>query len=233
MDAPTAGIAAVELNGVAVRRGRRLVLHECTVSLGPGITAVVGRNGSGKTSLVRTIATVVPPAAGRLLLAGFRADRHRERQRARQALGYVPQEWALPEGARVEDALRHAAWLHRVPDADRAVAEAADRLGLASVRRERLGRLSTGTRRRVAIAQGIVHEPAVLILDEPTAGLDEVQRGVLWTVLRARAERTAVVLVTHDLDEVVQHSHTSLLVADGTVRPLATGEHPRLALAPR
>lgn len=226
--AEAAASPSVELEDLAVRRGRRLVLERCTAQIGQGITAVVGRNGSGKTSLVRTLATVAPPAGGRLELAGHPVDRHRDRLLARRSLGYVPQEWALPGSATVEDALRHAAWLHRVADPDRAVDDALERLDLGVHRRQRLGRLSVGTRRRVAIGQAVVHHPAVLILDEPSAGLDAEQRDLLWTLLEERAERAAVLVVTHDLAEAEQRSRAILVVAGGTLRTSAPGERPIL-----
>jgi ABC-2 type transport system ATP-binding protein len=209
--------ASVELAGVAVRRGRRIVLTGCDAQVGVGITAVVGRNGSGKTSLVRTIATVEPPAVGRLLVGGYPVHQHGPRQRARSLLGYVPQEWSLPPAARVADVLHHAAWLHRVDDPDRAVAAVVERLDLAAVRRARLGQLSTGVRRRVAVASGLVHEPAIAVLDEPTAGLDPDQRELLWMVLEERARRGAVIVVLHDRAEVELHAQKVIVVEDGSL----------------
>jgi ABC-type multidrug transport system ATPase subunit len=210
----------LEVDDLEVRRGRRLVVTAERLRLGPGTTAVVGPNGSGKSSLLRVLATVEPPATGRLLIAGSDPSLRSGLRAARRSLGYLPQAWDLPAGTRVIDAVRHGAWLHRVGDVDAVVDQALEDHDLAAHRVEALARLSGGTHRRVAIAQASLHRPAVLLLDEPTAGLDLGQRRRLWAWIRRRSATAAVLVVTHDVDEVVAHADAVVVVARGRAEAL-------------
>ena len=209
---------SIILDDLLVERGRRAVLRDVSLALGIGINAVVGANGSGKSSLLRTLATVEPPAGGRLRISGLDPANRRGLRSIRQDLGYLPQQWDLPAGTRVIDALRHGAWLHRCVDPPAAIDAISAELELRDQWNTRLAQLSGGTRRRVAIAQSALHRPRVLLLDEPTAGLDVGQRAVLWAWLRAHASAAVVVIVTHDLDEVVAHADRAVVVSGGGAR---------------
>jgi ABC-2 type transport system ATP-binding protein len=228
MTAPAPGIVG---KGLVVERHRRVVVEAASIHVEVGITAVIGPNGSGKSSLMRTLATVAPPAGGRLSIAGHDPATRRGLRGARRCLGYLPQAWDLPVGTRVIDALRHGAWLHRVGDVDAAVERALDDHALGDLRSEHLSRLSGGTHRRVAIAQATLHDPPVVLLDEPTAGLDLGQRDRLWRWLCLRSQEAAIVIITHDVEEVSAYADRAVVVADGAARALPVLDRAAVAAA--
>lgn len=212
----------VRASDLVVARGRTVVLDGIDLDLRTGLVAVVGRNGCGKSSLLRVLATLDEPRSGTLTIGGLRVDERRERGAARRLTGYLTQEWDFPRGATVQDAVRYGAWLHRVDRSGPAVDRALARHDLASVGSRRLAALSTGTRRRVGLAQATVHDPRLLLLDEPTAGLDVEQRQRLWSSLHRQCGERLAMVVTHDLLEVREHCDLVVVLADGGVAHVGT-----------
>jgi ABC-2 type transport system ATP-binding protein len=184
-----------------------------------GITGLAGHNGAGKTTLMETVVGILRPVSGRVLVAGRAPSQRRDRRAAMRDVGYVPQEPRLPSRATVEEALLYAGWLKNVARGElRAAAhEAARRVDLQDKLSATAGSLSGGMRRRLAVAQALVHEPAVLVLDEPTVGLDPAQRLALHRVLLELAEDRAILLSTHLADDLARLCTQVVVLRDGEV----------------
>jgi ABC-2 type transport system ATP-binding protein len=172
--------------------------------VGPGVLGLLVPNGAGKTSLLRMMATAVPPSSGTLLLLGRDPGRPGPLREIRRRLGYLPQNPGYYPGFTVSEYVEYFALLKEVPSARvrAAVAAAVDRVGLGDRRKARLRTLSGGMLRRAGIAQAIVNEPELLLLDEPTAGLDPEQRMAFRALLRDLGRRATVVVSTHLVEDV-------------------------------
>jgi len=178
----------LRLVDVGKRLGGRRVLDKVGLELDGGALAVVGPNGCGKTTLLRIVAGVLVPDEGDVLLDGHRLDRAR--------LGYVPEAADPPAHLTVDELLALVAALRRAPPlAPTRKAE----LGLDGIAGQRLGSLSLGQRRRACLGAALVGGPWLLVLDEPTNGLDPAGVDLLARLLREHAARGAILLATHDL----------------------------------
>jgi heme ABC exporter ATP-binding subunit CcmA len=182
---------AVSARGLVQRFGERLALGPLDLELGSGERiAVLGGNGAGKTSLLRLLATAARPAAGRLELFGLDAARQRDRLRAR--LGYVGHQPGLHPALTVRETLELFATLHGT--GKEGVGEQLDVVGLGRLAGQRVDRLSRGQQQRLALARAVLHDPELLVLDEPDASLDAEGRGLLGQLVRGRT----LVMATHD-----------------------------------
>jgi ABC-2 type transport system ATP-binding protein len=229
--------AAARARGVGHRFGGGPVLAGVDLALRRGaVTALVGANGSGKTTLLRILAGILEPSAGEVEVLGV-ARPARSGRRGRVALrrraGYVSQDPALDPEMTGGEILALAAALYGVRRRRRRqrVAELAAAFGVASHLPRRVRTWSGGLRRRLHLAAGMVHDPELLLLDEPTAGLDPEGRGLLWADLAARAAGgAAVAVVTHDLAAAERHAATVVIldrgavVAAGSPRQLCAGD---------
>jgi ABC-type multidrug transport system ATPase subunit len=194
----------VEITGLTRRFGRTMAVAGVDLRAGPGVFGLLGPNGAGKTSLLRMMATAVLPTSGTLQLLGRDPAVLSERREIRRRLGYLPQNPGYYPGFTVLEFVEYFALLKDVPAAGvpGAVATAVERVGLADRASARLRTLSGGMLRRVAIAQAIVNEPELLLLDEPTAGLDPEQRVAFRALLREFGQRATVVVSTHLVEDV-------------------------------
>jgi ABC-2 type transport system ATP-binding protein len=184
------------------------------------VVGFLGPNGAGKTTTMRMVTGFLPPTAGSVRIAGH--DMLEAPREARRAVGYLPEHPPLYPEMRVEDYVAFVAAIKDVPRAQRAekVDRAIRSCGLADVRQRVVGKLSKGFRQRVGLAQAIVHEPPVLVLDEPTAGLDPVQIVEIRNLIRELASEggRAVVLSTHILPEVEAICRRVILISGGRIR---------------
>jgi ABC-2 type transport system ATP-binding protein len=194
----------VELTDLARRFGRVQAVAGVNLQAGPGVFGLLGPNGAGKTSLLRMMATVLPPSSGRIRLLDRDPSSYGPRREIRRRLGYLPQNLGYYPGFTVAEFVEYFALLKDVPAAQvpRAVATAIEHVGLGDRARTRLKTLSGGMLRRAGIAQAIVNEPALLLLDEPTAGLDPEQRVAFRALLRGLGQRATVVVSTHLVEDV-------------------------------
>jgi ABC-2 type transport system ATP-binding protein len=194
----------VDITGLTRRFGSVTAVAGVDLRAGPGVFGLLGPNGAGKTTLLRMMATAVRPTSGRLLLLGRDPGRYGPRREIRRRLGYLPQNPGYYPGFTVTEFVEYFALLKEMPP-DRvrpAAANAIDRVGLGERRKARLRTLSGGMLRRACIAQAIVNEPELLLLDEPTAGLDPEQRVAFRALLRDLGQRAAVVVSTHLVEDV-------------------------------
>jgi ABC-2 type transport system ATP-binding protein len=194
----------VDITGLTRRFGSVTAVAGVDLRAGPGVFGLLGPNGAGKTTLLRMMATAVPPTSGRLLLLGHDPGSYGPRREIRRRLGYLPQNPGYYPGFTVTEFVEYFALLKEVPPARvrLAVANAIDRVGLGDRRKARLRTLSGGMLRRTCIAQAIVNEPELLLLDEPTAGLDPEQRLAFRALLRDLGQRATVVVSTHLVEDV-------------------------------
>jgi ABC-2 type transport system ATP-binding protein len=207
----------VRLRHVEVRHRRTSVLCNLDLTLEAGVTAFVGKNGVGKSTLLRAIATLHPLAGGQLEVLGRPVRTERDARRARRHLAYLEQDPSFPDRFTVVDAIAYAAWLHRVPTDGGAVEAVLERFQLQGQARTRLRHLSGGTRRRVHLAQAVVHDPRILVLDEPTVGMDIEHRAMLCDDLRAFAADRVVLLSTHLIDDLVALDARVVVLGGGTI----------------
>jgi ABC-2 type transport system ATP-binding protein len=194
----------VQVSGLTRRFGRALAVAGVDLEIGTGVFGLLGPNGAGKTSLLRMMATAVAPTSGTLQLLGLDPRMHGQRREIRRRLGYLPQNPGYYPGFTVTEFAEYFALLKEMPTARvrDAVATAVDRVGLGASSHARLRTLSGGMLRRAAIAQAIVNEPELLLLDEPTAGLDPEQRVAFRALLRDFGQRATVVVSTHLVEDV-------------------------------
>jgi len=194
----------VELTDLTRRFGRTTAVAGVSLHTGPGVFGLLGPNGAGKTTLLRMTATVIPPTSGRLRLLGRDPGGYEPRREIRRRLGYLPQNLGYYPGFTVAEFVEYFALLKDMPPGrvPQAVAAAIEHVGLGDRARARLRTLSGGMLRRAGIAQAIVNEPELLLLDEPTAGLDPEQRVAFRGLLRELGQRATVIVSTHLVEDV-------------------------------
>jgi ABC-2 type transport system ATP-binding protein len=194
----------VETADLTRRFGRMRAVDGVTLKIGTGVFGLLGPNGAGKSSLLRMMATVIPPSAGRIRLLDLDPGAYGPRRQIRRRLGYVPQNLGFYPGFTVVEFIEYFALLKEMPSArvPQAVAAAVEQVGLGDNARAKLRTLSGGMLRRVGIAQAIVNQPDLLLLDEPTAGLDPEQRVAFRALLRALGEHATVIVSTHLVEDV-------------------------------
>ena len=194
----------VELTELSRKFGHTRAVAGVTLQAGPGVFGLLGPNGAGKTTLLRMMATVIPPSSGRLWLLGRDPGSYGPRREIRRRVGYLPQNLGYYPGFTVAEFVEYFALLKDMPprQAPRAVAAAVERVGLGDKARSRLRTLSGGMLRRAGIAQAIVNGPELLLLDEPTAGLDPEQRVAFRALLRDLSQRATVMVSTHLVEDV-------------------------------
>ena len=175
-----------------------------SLELGTGVFGLLGPNGAGKTSLLRMLATVLPPSSGDIALLGRDPRASAARRDIRRRLGYLPQNIGYYPSFTVVDFIEYFALLKEMPPAaiPKAVAAAVERVDLGPQAKVKLRTLSGGMLRRVGIAQAIVNNPELLLLDEPTAGLDPEQRMQFRALLRSIGDDATVIVSTHLVEDV-------------------------------
>jgi len=184
--------------------------------LAPGVCGLVGVNGAGKSTLLRTLAGVRRPEAGEVRVDGVDLYR-RSRREVIGRIGYLPQQLDLPGELTVADGLAYAAWVRGVPGpvARTRTAAILERVGLAARRRDRVGRLSGGMNRRLALGVALVTEPDVLLLDEPTTGLDPEQRAALRAILTDLGSSAVTLLSSHVMEDVARMAQRVAVLEGG------------------
>jgi ABC-2 type transport system ATP-binding protein len=204
----------LSVEGVDKRFGARHALRGVSFDVRQGeLVAVVGPNGAGKTTLLSILAGVQQPSAGRVLTPAAASGRG--------AIGWSPQNSALYSKLSVEENMRLFARLEKVADPEEAVARMLEHTGLRERARDRVEFLSGGNRQRVNVALGLIADPLLLALDEPSSALDPRQRARLWEFLGALAHRsaagqnTSVLFSTHHLGEVRRYATRAIVLADG------------------
>jgi ABC-2 type transport system ATP-binding protein len=210
----------VEVDHASKWFGDVVAVSDVSFRIGPGVTALLGPNGAGKSTLLRMLCGLTPPDRGtvRILGADPRAD-----LTVRGRIGIVPQQEAMFEALTAFQFVRLAGVLHGVEDPDASARWALDLVELDHTDRRRTTTYSKGMKQRVKVAQGLVNDPAVMVLDEPLTGLDPRQRNHLIELFgRLGQQGRCVIVSSHVLDEVERFGSRVLVVAQG--RLAATGD---------
>jgi ABC-2 type transport system ATP-binding protein len=193
-------------------------LHEVSLTLGNGMFGLLGPNGAGKSSLMRTIATLQEADTGSIFLDGL--DVLRNKTKVRQLLGYLPQEFGVYPRISAEQMLDHVA---RLKGVDRAgerrelVGQLLSNVNLYKDRKKKLGTFSGGMKQRWGIAQALIGDPKLIIVDEPTAGLDPAERNRFYNLLSRLGENTIVILSTHIVEDVSTLCSRFAIICQGEV----------------
>jgi ABC-2 type transport system ATP-binding protein len=212
---------SISLRDVGRKYGSAWALTGVDLDLTPGVTGLLGPNGAGKTTLLRLLATALSPNQGTISVLGLDPADPGERTDIRRRLGYLPQEIGFPRGFTSFSFVDYIALLKEwtQPDArHEEVRRVLDLVGLSGSSAKRIRALSGGQRRRVALAQALLGSPDVLILDEPTTGVDPEQRATLRAVLAELARTSVVVLSTHQTDDVAALCERVIVLDQGRVR---------------
>jgi ABC-2 type transport system ATP-binding protein len=233
-------VPTVEVIGVEKSFLRTKALSGVSFDTGSGITGLLGPNGAGKTTLLRMMATVLAPDNGDLRLLGWDPRRPEDRLAIRRRLGYMPQEPGFHKSFTAFDFVDYVAILKEMTDTRSRhdeVRRVLTLVGLESVMHKKIKNLSGGMRRRVAMAQALLGDPDLLILDEPTAGLDPEQRLRFREIISERSADRTVILSTHQTEDVaalcprVVVMHQGAALFDGTPQELASVASDRVWLA--
>ncbi len=213
-------MSAIELTNVSRWYGNVVAVNDVTMTIGPGITGLLGPNGAGKSTLLNMMAGFLPPSRGGLTVGGQPSWRNPD---TFKTLGLVPERDSVYAFLTGLDFVRSTAKLHRLPDPDAAARRAIDIVEMADAQDRRIGTYSKGMRQRIKVAAALVHDPQVLLLDEPFNGMDPRQRLQMMDLLEdmGREGRT-IVFSSHILEEVERMSGTIQVIVGG--RLAASGD---------
>ena len=208
----------IEVQNLTKHYGPVTAIRDVSFSVAPGeIVGFLGPNGAGKSTTMRILSCFMPASGGTAKVAGY--DVFRESLEVRRRIGYLPESVPLYTDLRVAPYLEFVAEAKGVPRGDRKkrVADAMDRCRIADVQNRLIGKLSKGYRQRVGLAQAIVSDPAVLILDEPTIGLDPKQITEIRELIKSLAGDHTVILSTHILPEVSMVCSSVVIINKGAI----------------
>ncbi|MNM14653.1 putative ABC transporter ATP-binding protein YxlF [compost metagenome] len=207
----------VKLKQLSKRYGGKQALEEVTLTWEEGIQGLLGPNGAGKTTLMRLLATLLVPTSGSAEIDGVPLA---DKGRIRELVGYLPQEFSFYPGMRVAEAMDYLALLSGVTGAaerKRRIDTLLEEVNLTAHRKAKVRALSGGMKRRLGIAQAMIHEPKLLIVDEPTAGLDPEERIRFRQLLARFAEGRVVLLSTHVVEDVESSCREVTVLKGGSV----------------
>jgi ABC-type multidrug transport system, ATPase component len=212
----------LEVDGLSKSFGERAALSQVSLEVSRGeLLAVLGPNGAGKTTLLSILAGITKPDAGRI-------------DRSNGEVGWVPQQAGLYRRLTVEENLRLFARMERADDVEGIIERMLDQTGLEDRRHDQVSSLSGGNQQRINIAIGLLGEPSVLLLDEPSSGLDPSQRVRLWEFVAGLAKAgTTVIYSTHQIEEASHYGDRLVVLADGETIFDGTFAQMRRAAGPR
>jgi len=236
---PTPDTAVISTHGLTRRYDDLLAVDRLELTVPPEIIfGLLGPNGAGKSTTIKMLTTLLPPSAGSARVAGF--DIVAEPRQVRRRIGYVPQLVSADGTLTARENLRLSARLYGIPRREQSsrIAAGLEFMGLSSSGDQLVKTFSGGMIRRLELAQAMLHEPAVLFLDEPTIGLDPIARRAVWdrlTELRRRAG-TTILITTHDMEEAevlcdeLALMHRGVIAARGTPAVLKSSVGPDATL---
>lgn len=209
----------IDVHNLSKRYGRHTAVSDISFKVGRGkIIGFLGPNGAGKTTTLRMLTGYLPPSSGSAEVAGY--DIFRQSIEARRKIGYMPENVPLYDEMRVREYLRYRAQLKGLKGraARQNIGEAMDLCGLTQVRRKMIKTLSKGYRQRLGLADALVHKPELLILDEPTNGLDPNQIRSIRNLIKRLGENHTIMLSTHILHEVEMTCDHVIIIDEGKIK---------------
>ncbi|WP_436760858.1 ATP-binding cassette domain-containing protein [Streptosporangium sp. V21-05] len=211
--------AVVQIEELTQGYGSNPIIEGLSIDIDHGVIGLLGPNGAGKTTLLRTLATVLPPKSGHLSLFGHELKRDADVRAVRRHLGYLPQDFGYYPGFSVYEFVRYCAWLRKIPgrQAHKATMDALEAVDLGNKARTKMKALSGGMLRRAGIAQAIIGDVRLVLLDEPTVGLDPEQRLEFRELTRRVSGDATVVLSTHLVEDVAAVCDRLLVMSKGTI----------------
>lgn len=222
--APTAeGALAIDVEGLNKRFGDKQVVNNVSIQVPRGhITGFLGPNGSGKTTTLRMLCGLLTPDSGSGRCLDY--DIITDREQIKRRVGYMTQRFSLYEDLSIEENLQFVARVHSLDRRSQRVADALERLGLTARKRQLAGKLSGGWKQRLALAASTLHEPQLLLLDEPTAGVDPQARRTFWNEIHDLSRGGLTVLVsTHYMDEA-ERCHDIAYISYGKIIARGTSQ---------
>ena len=206
----------LKLDRLTKQFGAKIAVDRVSATLIPGVTGLLGPNGAGKTTLMRMVCDVLRPTSGQILLDGTDAGTLGDEYRA--MLGYLPQDFGYYPDFTALDFMRYMATLKGFGNRDGQIRsmELLEEVGLASDARRKIKTFSGGMRQRLGIAQAMINDPAILVLDEPTAGLDPKERVRFRNLIAGFAQDKVVILSTHIVSDVEFIANRILVMRQGS-----------------
>lgn len=210
----------VHIADVSYSFRRSRVLSELTWTVTPGITGLLGANAAGKSTLLSLIVSLRPLQVGSIKIDQFDISSRADRSAARKRIGYLPQRFSLVPSMTVRATVEYAAWLNgmRYQEAKEATSRTLEMVGLADREDSRVRTLSGGLRQKLGIAAAIAHEPMLVVLDEPTVGLDPSHRIRMCDAIRIIGETRTVILSTHLIEDVASLCSEVAILATGSIQ---------------
>lgn len=196
--------------------GKKVALNNVNLKIEEGMFGLLGRNGAGKTTLMRILATLQKKTDGNIEICGIPIENAKE---IRKIVGYLPQDFSMYPGMTVYDAMDYLGVLSEIPKIKRKkrILELLEKVNLYDCQKIRIRALSGGMKRRLGIAQAILHDPKVLIVDEPTAGLDVEERVRFKNMLSEIANNKIVILSTHIIEDIEDTCKNVAILKEGNV----------------
>ena len=215
----------INMNGIYKNFGKKEVLKDVSLTMGNGVYGLLGPNGAGKTTLIRILAGVMQATKGQVLIDG--ADREANTELFRSKIGYLPQDVNYYNDFTGLEYLQYVAALKGLPDdkAAQKIEELADKVSISADLSRRCVTYSGGMKRRLGIAQALLNDPELLILDEPTAGLDPSERIKFRNIISAFSKDKTVLLSTHIVTDVDNIAREVVMIQDGQVSDMQTSKH--------
>ena len=206
----------IEIKDITKLYGEQKAVDHVTFSVGRGeIVGLLGPNGAGKSTLMKILTCFIPPTEGEATVCGHSI--YDDTIAVRRCIGYLPEHNPLYLDMYVREYLRFVAGLSNLPKVKERVEEMIELTGLTPEANKRIGQLSKGYRQRVGLAGALIHDPEVLILDEPTTGLDPTQLEFIRSVIRNAGKNKAVLLSTHIMQEVEAMCTRAVIISHGRI----------------
>lgn len=218
MSVSTGGLSMkIEIDGLSKSYGKKKALNNISMEINEGMFGLLGPNGAGKTTLMRILTTLVKKTEGRVSIDGISIE---DRNKIRPQVGYLPQEFSVYPGLSVYESLDYLSILSGINDSKkrkRNIYELLDKVNLQKQSRTKVRALSGGMKRRLGIVQALLHDPKVLIVDEPTAGLDPEERIRFRNLLTDFADGRIVILSTHIVEDVEFTCENLAILKEGQI----------------
>lgn len=211
----------IQIDQISKRYSKKAcALHEVSLNIGPGLCGLIGRNGAGKTTLMRIIAGIMEATAGTVYFDGQTMKSSAMRKHLQEKIGYLPQDFGFYPNLTVKETMDYIALLHGLSGKKKRIRiqDSLEKVHLNKQADKKVRELSGGMKRRLGIAQAIIHEPEILIVDEPTTGVDPEERISIRNLLTEYAGQRIVILSTHIIEDIAQSCQQVAVLDQGKLK---------------